>query len=346
MMLRTLTTLPPELLDTDSRGLAERLGGPTLIELPGAREPAVFVAVLLHGNETVGWEALRELLRERLARFGEPRLPRALTLFIGNVAAAAAGLRHLPGQPDYNRVWPGSDQPHSPEQTLMREVVERMRARGLFASLDLHNNTGTNPHYACVNRLDQDSLQLARLFARTVVYFLRPRGVQSLAMAGLCPAVTVECGKTGDRLGVEHAKSFVDAVLHLEEFPRHPVPPRELDLLHTVARVRIPERLTFGFAGAGLDLTLTPGLERMNFCELPPGTVFARVSGGAARVAVQDEDGRDVTDTYFHLADGELRLSRPAMPAMLTPDTTVIRQDCLCYLMERIEAPLDQAAGG
>ena len=70
-MLRTLTRLPPGLLDTDSRGLAERLGGPTLIELPGAREPAVFVALLLHGNETVGWEAIRELLRERLARFGE-----------------------------------------------------------------------------------------------------------------------------------------------------------------------------------------------------------------------------------------------------------------------------------
>lgn len=342
-MLRTLTRLPPGLLDTDSRGLAERLGGPTLIELPGAREPAVFVALLLHGNETVGWEAIRELLRERLARFGELRLPRALAIFIGNVAAAAAGLRHLPGQPDYNRVWPGSDQPHSPEQTLMSEVVARMRTRGLFASLDLHNNTGTNPHYACLNRLDQDSLQLARLFGRTVVHFLRPLGVQSLAMSALCPAVTLECGKTGDRQGVEHAKSFVDAVLHLEEFPRHPVPPRELDLLHTVARIGIPEAVRFGFAGEALDLLLAPGLEQMNFCELPAGTLFARVNGGSARLAVQDEAGRDVTARYFQLAAGELRLSRPAMPAMLTADTTVIRQDCLGYLMERIALPSDQA---
>jgi hypothetical protein len=29
------------------------------------------------------------------------------------------------------------------------------------------------------------------------------------------------------------------------------------------------------------------------------------------------------------------------MPSMLTVNTTIIRQDCLCYLMEKISIPAD-----
>ncbi len=183
--------------------MADALDGPTLIHLPGQREPALFVSVLMHGNETVGWEAMRLLLRRYQDQGRE--LPRALSLFIGNVAAAAVGMRHLPDQADYNRIWPGTELPPTPEHAIMAEVVQRMQQRGLFASIDLHNNTGANPHYACVNVIDNRFLHLATLFSRTVVYFIRPRGVQSQAMARLCPAVTLECGKVHDQLGVTHA---------------------------------------------------------------------------------------------------------------------------------------------
>jgi hypothetical protein len=88
-MLQELDHLPPGLLEAESDALHRLLGGPTLIHLPGGRQPPLFVSVLLHGNETVGWDALRGLLSERIARFGEPRLPRALSFVIGNVAAAA-----------------------------------------------------------------------------------------------------------------------------------------------------------------------------------------------------------------------------------------------------------------
>ncbi len=117
-MLHQLDQLPADLLQADSRDLHLLLGGPTLIHLPGGREPPLFVSVLLHGNETVGWDAVRGLFQERILRHGELRLPRALSLFIGNVAAAAQGVRHLPDQPDYNRVWPGGELPHTPEHDL------------------------------------------------------------------------------------------------------------------------------------------------------------------------------------------------------------------------------------
>jgi len=338
MMLQERADLPEGILDLDSRDLHRLLGGPTLIQLPGEREPPLFVSVLMHGNEPVGWEAIRSLLTRYRERFAGLRLPRALSLFIGNTAAAAAGVRHLPDQPDYNRVCPGSELPHTPEHDLMARVTEIMAARGVFASVDIHNNTGRNPHYACVNRIDNRFLHLATLFGRTVVYFLRPRGVQSMAMAGLCPAVTLECGKVGERHGVEHAREYLDACLHLSAIPEHPVAPHDIDLFHTVAQVKVPAAVGFGFPPAESPLVLNPEIERLNFRELPRGTALGRVASGVGMaLEVRDERGREVTERYLHLADGELRLSLPVMPSMLTCDESVIRQDCLGYLMERYD---------
>lgn len=335
-MLQEFDRLPDRLLDTDSRGLDALLGGPTLIHLSGSREPPLFVSVLMHGNETVGWDAMRALLRDRMDRFGELRLPRALSLFIGNVSAAASGVRRLPGQPDYNRVWPGTELAPTLEHALMARVVEIMAGRGIFASLDLHNNTGLNPHYACINRIDARFLHLARLFSRTLVYFIRPVGVQSMAMARLCPAVTVECGKVGEAQGVEHARDFIDAALHLAELSDQPPPPQDIDLFHTVAQVKIPETSSFGFSPGEVDFLLDPELERMNFREVPRGTLFATCRrDSSVSLDVRDELGRDVSKRYFSIHNGELRLRQPMMPSMLTLDETVIRQDCLCYLMER-----------
>ncbi|WP_295393538.1 M14 family metallopeptidase [uncultured Thiodictyon sp.] len=336
-MLQELDHLPAGLLEADSRDLCRCLGGPTLIHLPGARQPPLFVCVLLHGNETVGWDAIRGLLRERLARDGELRLPRALSLFIGNVAAAAQGVRHLPDQPDYNRVWPGGDLPHMPETELMAAVVERMTRRGVFASIDLHNNTGTNPHYACVERLDSRTLQLATLFARTLVYFTGASGVQSDAFADLCPAVTLECGKVGETAGLNHARTLLDAALHLVAVPDHPVAPHDIDLFHTVARVLVPPGVSLAFAPAEADLLLDPEIERWNFREVPRGTAVARVRDPALGVGFEvfNEGGKDIAERFFHLEDGEVRLRRPAIPAMFTRDLAIIRQDCLCYLLER-----------
>jgi hypothetical protein len=345
-MLQELDALPDGLLSASTRDLDRLLGAPTLIHLRGDREPPLFVSVLMHGNETVGWEGLRDLLVGYLERFGTLRLPRALSVFIGNVSAAAAGVRHLPGQPDYNRVWPGCESPPTPEHAMMQRLVEIMRRRGVFASVDVHNNTGCNPHYGCVNVLDNRYLHLATLFSRTVVYFIRPCGVQSIAMAELCPAVTLECGKVGEKHGVDHAREYLDACLHLSVLPDHPVAPGDIDLFHTVAQVKVPEYLSFGFPPAEADILLTPELERLNFRELPRGTALGQVTAlGGVQLDVRDEQGKDVSGRYFHVEDRELRLKLPVMPSMLTCDEAVIRQDCLCYLMERYNHVIVGRAG-
>lgn len=332
-MLTQYDTLPPALLDLPAARLGEVLPGPSLIHLPGRRTPPLFVSVLLHGNEDTGWLAAQSVLK----KFVTAELPRALSLFIGNVEAARTGLRRLDGQPDYNRVWPGGEEAHPAEAAMMQEVVDAMRARGVFASIDIHNNTGLNPHYACVNRLEQDFLHLAVLFSRIVVYFIRPRGVQSAAFAELCPAVTVECGKPGTPGGVEHAAAFIEACLHLSGFPAHPLPPHDVDLFHTVATVKIPEQLSFGFGAPDADIDFVPELDHYNFRELAHGDAWGRVRQG--RLLALDETGTDIGDRLFDYRKNEITLRRPLMPAMLTRDERVIRQDCLCYLMERIAYP-------
>jgi hypothetical protein len=46
----------------------------------------------------------------------------------------------------------------------------------------------------------------------------------------------------------------------------------------------------------------------------------------------------DVAERFFSNDNGSLKTRLPVMPSMLTLNEEVIRQDCLCYLMERLPA--------
>lgn len=335
-MLTIRNSFPDGFLATAARDLHRLLPGPTLVHLPGRRPEPLFVSVLLHGNEDTGFVALQALLRH----FHGRELPRALSVLIGNVRAAAAGLRHLDGQPDYNRIWPGADTRGTPEHGMAREVVEAMRERRVFASVDVHNNTGLNPHYACVTALEQPFLHLATLFSRIVVLFRRPLGVQTSAFARLCPAVTVECGKPGSVASEAHAAQFLEGALRLDHVPSHPVAARDVDLYHTVGIVRVPDEVRFCFGEGSAELRFAADLDHMNFRDVPAGTSVARVAPGCPLpLRVWNEEGMEVADLFFTLHAGELRTRRDVTPAMLTLDERIVRQDCLCYLMERLAYP-------
>ena len=332
-MLSVLDRVPDGLIETPAGRINSVLPGPTLIHLPGRRPEPLFVSALLHGNEDTGLNALQAVF----AKYRAQPLPRALSVFIGNVEAAASNLRRLDGQPDYNRVWPGADTAGLPEHLMMERIVDELRQRSVFASIDIHNNTGTNPNYACVNELDERFLYLATLFSRTVVYFRRPLGVQSAALSKLCPAVTVECGKPGNAANEGRAIELIEAALRLDHFPEHPVPRQDLDLYHTVGIVKVPRDVTFTFAGHEADIRFDSKIDHMNFRDLPAGTVLAELmTSRAIPLDVLAEDGNHVADLYLERTATQLRLKRPATPSMLTLDERAIRQDCLCYLMERI----------
>jgi hypothetical protein len=142
------------------------------------------------------------------------------------------------------------------------------------------------------------------------------------------------------RGSVEHAAAYIEACLHLSEFPAHPVAPHDIDLFHTIATVKVPDEVSFDFGSADADIRFVPELDHYNFRELSRGELLGRLAAGSqARLNVLDERGEDVGASLFDYRAGEITLRQALMPAMLTCDERVIRQDCLCYLMERISLP-------
>jgi succinylglutamate desuccinylase len=331
-MLHVYEEIPEGLLGCEAQDLHRVLPGPSLIHLKGERAEPLFVSVLLHGNETTGWQAVRSVLQDYQGR----HLPRSLSLFIGNVAAAAKGVRHLDAQPDYNRIWKAEG--HHAEEVMVRQILEQMRERNVFASIDIHNNTGRNPHYACVNRLATAFFQLATLFSRTVVYFLKPDSVLSMAFAELCPSVTVECGKAAESSGVTHAREFILNALALGQFSDESMDVHNLSVFHTVAVVKLKEGMSIGVDQPDMDLDLLPEVDQYNFHEIQAGTPLARIHHERAMpLCAHNEFGKDVAERYFEIRDGYLCNIVPVMPSMMTLDVEIVKQDCLCYLMERLD---------
>lgn len=333
-MLTILNTLPENFLTVDATQLHAVLEGPTLIHLHGRREQPLFISTLLHGNETTGFQAIQALLKN----YTNKELPRSVSIFIGNVQAAKLEVRRLENQPDYNRTWPGTENPSSDETIMMQTIKEEMRQRNVFASIDIHNNTGLNPHYACINKLEDSFFHLARLFSRTIVYFTRPIGVQSQAFADLCPSTTLECGQVGQTASIEHALSFIDAALHLSEMPHHPINKQDIDLFHTIAIVKIPERASISFNGEDCQICLDKNIDHMNFKEIQNGTQIGKIKDSTGlHLEAWNNDGINIGEELFDYSNNEIRVKKEVMPAMLTLNEKVIRQDCLCYLMERYQ---------
>lgn len=330
-LLQQLDHVPDGLLDVAPAELHTVLPWPTLIHLAGRAEHPLFVSVLLHGNETTGLRAAQQLLR----KYRNRPLPRSLSVLFGNIAATRLGLRRLENQVDYNRIWPGTEHPACNETRMAQQIVDQMARRSPFASVDVHNNTGLNPHYACVGRLDLHTLQLAAMFSRLCIYSTRPKGTLSAALAAICPAVTVECGKPGQAFGAEHAFDYLDACLHLAELPGHPVASHDLELYESVAQIYVEPQVAFGFSRATAELNLMPDLDHLNFTPVPAGFVLGQVRSAGLPLRVIDGSGTDVAADYFRVEEGRLVLRKPVMPSMLTTDERVVRQDCLGYLMER-----------
>ncbi len=322
-----LEGLPAGLLERDATELASLLGGPTLIHVPGDAGPPLFVSVLLHGNETSGWNGMRALLQQ------SPRLRRSLFLFIGNVQAAAAGLRLLPGQQDYNRIWKDAG---GPEGRLAAELKEWLARVDLFAAVDLHNNTGQNPHYSVLAELEPGNLGLAGLFSDNAVLVLEPDTVLALVFRDHCPAATLELGPIGDPACDDRAMRYVSLLSSLDAIPPAP---ESLTLYRSLGRLHVVDSVEFSFAeeSRATPLVLADGMEAENFQHIPVGTPIGTTRLDLAEaIRVLDPAHRDVTTDYLQCEDGWITTLRPLVPAMYTTDPLVIRQDCLCYFMEPI----------
>ena len=317
----------PDLSGIAARDVRTVFPESALISLDGRHTSPLFLSVLIHGNETVGWEALKRLQ----VWMADHPLPRSLLIFIGNVRAAGLELRMVPGRPDYNRTWRAGE---TPEHDLAARVTDIVRAARPFAAIDLHNNTGANPHYALVHHERPEDLQLTSLFSPHAMMTNNPPGTCSEAMSAFCPAITAECGHSGMAANEEAAFNLVLDALHLDHW--RGAPDQSLDLYSVTGRILIdPEARMVFEHGADGDVEFPASLEKWNFYDRPAGSAFARILTGGDPVRVTTETGADVTDLCFARDGDRLILKRDFTPAMLTTNEAAIRADCLGYLMEK-----------
>lgn len=319
--------LPGAIARTAARDVRSVFPESAIIELEGRDKQPVFMAALVHGNETVGWEALKKLQ----VWMQTHTLPRSLMIFIGNVRAAEMQTRFVPGRPDYNRIWDGGE---TPEHDLARRVKEIALAAKPFAAIDLHNNTGANPLYALVHHRRPADLQLASLFAPHAMWTRNPPNTLSEALSAVCPAITAECGQWGVAAHEDAAFNLILDTLHIDHWRGQA--DLDLDLYKVTGRIEIAPDASIVFEhGAPGDIQLPANLEKWNFFDRPAGSTFARLLNGGDVIRVCDDEGQDVTGDVFRQDGDRILLTRDFTPAMLTVNEQAIRADCLGYLMEK-----------
>lgn len=338
--MQFLDSVPEKLLDCEVSDVHAILGGATVISLEGVKRQPLFVSTLLHGNEHTGFLAFQKLYKDYLKK--KRRLPRDMILFLGNTLAASKNKRFLEGQKDYNRVWltKGS----SPEEKLASKVIEYIKKRDVFACIDIHNNTGKNPHYACVSKMDRDHFYLASLFSRTLVYYTSPEQTQSVVLSRIKPALTLEAGQSGNPLGTDLACRFIDSCLHLDHFPKSNQP-LDIDLYETKCRIIVKDDVQIRseydeFSVGEKAVYLRPDLDALNFVNLPKGTSIGRSTVREPFSLWAAEGQKHEFSRYFEVVGEQILTRGVLVPSMFTLNHDVIRQDCLGYLMQPKEYEL------
>ena len=334
--LNIINELPDAFLDISYRDIKKIFEQPTLIHLKGHKSPALFVSILLHGNEFSGLEIMQKIFKKYQTDNGYI-LPRDLWLFVGNVDAAELGLRAIDGQVDFNRAWPGTPEPQTDTAKLITKVFETINKDRLFAAIDLHNNTGQNPHYGCITDVTEENKYLCTFFNHIGMVFKSPKGVSTMAFDGICPAITLECSTPGNKPAKEKAFALLDDLMHMDHFPTKSLAKHDLQLVRNSATVKINKDVTFSFDDensiSDSDLTIVKNFDHHNFTMLEKGEVFAHTKVDKP-LLIMSPEGEDITSKIIQNKNGSLSLKTAMMPAMITMDKSIVLQDCLCYLLE------------
>lgn len=328
MNLKIVHKVPKEFYTIEVKEVHNLFNGPTIIHIEGQSDETIFISTLLHGNETTSFLALQKFLKQ----FELNKPSRTILAFIGNTLGAKEGLRHLPNQPDFNRIWGVGD---TKEHLLATEVFLYAKKFNLFANIDIHNNTGKNPHYACINTIEDQCMHLASLFSNQVVFYTEPSSVQSMAFTPLCPSVTLEAGLPGKEDGTTHVLEFLNKIISLKSFSES-FDYNLIEIYHTVGRILVEQSISLDFKQNLInDLSFIKDLDELNFKELETNQLIA-FSKKETFLKVIDNQQNDVTSDYLNFKDHQFKVNRQFIPAMFSKDEYVIKQDCVGYIMEKM----------
>ena len=313
--------IDPAILDLPAERLHEAFSGPTLIDLSKPDQQPLFVAVLLHGNEISGWDAVRFQLKEQSVA----ALP-SMYLFIGNIEAAKFNRRHLNGQLDFNRVWSGEN---FDKTNWAQEVMEEIIPKRPWFMLDIHNTTAPNPHHSVISDTRDKTLSAAREFSDIAVYAHQPHGFLSRRCSEFTTSITIEVGMPTDDTSTQRAQSFLKRVVTQGSFPSRDS--TDLRIFRSKIRVVLED-------AAKMNEQQVPrfasSLRSLNFERVARGTKFATLKPSSGRLIAFDEEMNDVTDTYLDINGDAISLRNDVVMSMYTEDPRIALQDCVCYFLE------------
>ena len=338
MKFNVMDHLPDEFFVTDPEKLHTIFDGPTIVHLDYKKEQTVFISIMLHGNEHSGYYAVKEYLNTLILKNIIPS--KNISLLIGNVEAAKNNARFLDDQKDFNRIWSNGS---SDEELWAQKVYREMSSKNLFATLDLHNNTGKNPHYCAVTNLEVSTLKLASMFEGNVLYFTDPEEVFSNYFSSLCPCLTVEAGQSGDKEGISKIISLIEKVM--DEPSMTDVSSKSSILagrilFESFGKIKIPSNSTVSFNGEAADFTFDPSIEDLNFNIVRTGQTFGFSHNIDQHLLVYDSNNEPIGSSYFKYVGSEIVSIEDFYPAMITTNSKIVHQDCLCYLLREISTDL------
>ena len=329
--LKIIKHIPEGFLNIKPREITKLIGCPTIIHLKGEKDDPLFVSILLHGNEFSGLVILQKILQKHKSK----ELPRSLIVFIGNPRACAQGERHLKDQLDFNRIWRGDI---VNKYSLAKSVLQYAREQKVYAAVDIHNNTGQNPLYACISGKKQKLVKLAQTFSENIVYFIKPDSVLSIAFAPIAPALVIECGLPGDSQGIISGVKFIESLLDKEErWKKNKIHIPHIYSTYATLSIDSGSSLSFSFQSflKRGHVHLTSQLDEFNFKQIPAGTVLGKVSE-PERIRLIDKTGKNVFDQFFSIVENNWIVKTPFIPSMFTKDTRIAKSDCLGYVMQKI----------
>ena len=320
LTLKIKNEIDPDLLECETTQLADHLDSPTLFELSNGQKNPLFISTLLHGNETSGWNALRRLLRSGV------ECP--LVVFLGNIAAAKYGNRSMANGKDFNRIWANDG---SPEAEIANQVVDYIAAREPWFALDIHNNSGPNPHYSVITNLESTTLDAASGFSDRAIYATQPHGVISRRTQSICPSLAIEVGISSDPKSIERAFGYLRLLTKDSRIPERASAP--LKLYRSRYRVEIkhsnPDNLD-GFPH------LSESLDRSNFQTVHLGNTFATVADKSWTFQVRDDSAANRTPEFLVQVDSKIKLKRDVIISMYTRNARIALEDCVCYFLEEL----------
>ena len=302
-----------QLLHVEARELHRFLSGATVFDLRHAEVQPFFVSTLLHGNETSGWDAVR--------RFVSDYPEASIVLFVGNVHAAAREMRHLPNEADFNRIWQ-----EQPWHSYLNDLLETYQP---WCGIDIHNNSGSNPHYSVITDHNASTLALATLFSNKVIFTDHTLDILAHAVASHCPALTIETGTVEDPTSEQRAYDFLERLNTIRRVPTSLQ--CELESYATIGIVKVEHE------NGSLDNfpRFDESLKRKSFQTLPAGSPFIDSLPAGWQVNVLDPaHDLDLTHDFLEFRDQSAFLKRDVIMSMFTHKPLLAIQDCVCYFLK------------